>query len=253
MTPREMAEAYEAKKKKGKRLWWLKLPKDFFTSNNVIKKMRKLPGGDTYVVITLKLLLLSLDNDFRIYYEGVEDTFPKDIALTLDESPEAVEFTLRMLLQQGWIVEESADVLMSPKSQELAGSESESAKRVRDYRERIKSEESALLPLHCNEDVTLEKRREEKSRKEIEEMLEGKDLASLYPDAFLAGKPKASPSISEVRGRAAIARFYAISPEDFFEIFSSRDWTFNGKEITDWACLYLCLESMARKESEGAE
>ena len=59
-------------KKKGKRLWWLKLPKDFFTSNNVIKKMRKLPGGDTYVVITLKLLLLSLDNDFRIYYEGVE-------------------------------------------------------------------------------------------------------------------------------------------------------------------------------------
>ena len=101
MTPREMAEAYEAKKKKGKRLWWLKLPKDFFTSNNVIKKMRKLPGGDTYVVITLKLLLLSLDNDFRIYYEGVEDTFPKDIALTLDESPEAVEVTLRMLLQQG--------------------------------------------------------------------------------------------------------------------------------------------------------
>lgn len=253
MTPREMAEAYEAKKKKGKRLWWLKLPKDFFTSNNVIKKMRKLPGGDTYVVITLKLLLLSLDNDFRIYYEGVEDTFPKDIALTLDESPEAVEVTLRMLLQQGWIVEESADVLVSPKSQELAGSESESAKRVRDYRERIKSEESTLLPLHCNENVTLEKRREEKSRKEIEEMLEGKDLASLYPDAFLEGKPKASPSISEVRGRAAIARFYAISPEDFFEIFSSRDWTVDGKEITDWACLYLCLESMARKEPEGAE
>lgn len=253
MTPSEVMNDYMAKKKKGKRLWWLKLPKDFFTSNNVIKKMRKLPGGDTYVVITLKLLLLSLDNDFRIYYEGIEDTFPKDIALTLDESPEAVEFTLRMLLQQGWIVEESADVLMSPKSQELAGSESESAKRVRDYRERIKGEDSALLPLHCNENVTLEKRREEKSRKEIEEMLEGKDLASLYPDAFLEGKPKASPSISEVRGRAAIARFYAISPEDFYEIFSSRDWTAGGKEITDWACLYLCLESMARKESEGAE
>ena len=164
MTPSEVMNDYMAKKKKGKRLWWLKLPKDFFTSNNVIKKMRKLPGGDTYVVITLKLLLLSLDNDFRIYYEGIEDTFPKDIALTLDESPEAVEFTLRMLLQQGWIVEEFADVLMSPKSQELAGSESESAKRVRDYRERIKGEDSALLPLHCNENVTLEKRREEKSR-----------------------------------------------------------------------------------------
>ena len=253
MTPSEMIGEYVNKKKKGKRLWWLKLPKDFFTSNNVIKKMRKLPGGDTYVVITLKLLLLSLDNDFRIYYEGVEDTFPKDIALTLDESPEAVEVTLRMLLQQGWIVKESADVLVSPKSQELAGSESESAKRVRDYRERIKSEESTLLPLHCNEDVTLEKRREEKSRKEIEEMLEGKDLATLYPDAFAEGKPKASPSLSEVRGRAVMAKFYAVSPEDFFEIFSSKDWTFNGKEITDWPCLYLVVESIARKETEGAE
>lgn len=259
MTPREMAEAYEAKKKKGKRLWWLKLPKDFFTSNNVIKKMRKLPGGDTYVVITLKLLLLSLDNDFRIYYEGVEDTFPKDIALTLDESPEAVEVTLRMLLQQGWLVQEDPETIFAPKSQEIAGSETPDAKRMRI--KRLSSKELALeAPEQCSnnvqncpENVRLEKRREEKSRKEIEEMLEGKDLTSLYPDAFLEGKPKASPSISEVRGRAAIARFYAISPEDFFEIFSSRDWTFNGKEITDWACLYLCLESMARKESEGAE
>ena len=252
MTPREMAEAYEAKKKKGKRLWWLKLPKDFFTSNNVIKKMRKLPGGDTYVVITLKLLLLSLDNDFRIYYEGVEDTFPKDIALTLDESPEAVEVTLRMLLQQGWLVQEDPETIFAPKSQEIAGSETPDAGRKR--LKRLNDKEMTLLPSgQCPENVLLEKRRKEKSRKEIEEMLEGKDLASLYPDAFLEGKPKASPSISEVRGRAAIARFYAISPEDFFEIFSSRDWTFNGKEITDWACLYLCLESMARKEPEGAE
>ena len=163
MTPREMAEAYEAKKKKGKRLWWLKLPKDFFTSNNVIKKMRKLPGGDTYVVITLKLLLLSLDNDFRIYYEGVEDTFPKDIALTLDESPEAVEVTLRMLLQQGWLVQEDPETIFAPKSQEIAGSETPDAGRKR--LKRLNDKEITLLPSgQCPENVLLEKRREEKSR-----------------------------------------------------------------------------------------
>lgn len=245
-------DAYAGKERKGKRLWWLKLPKDFFTSNNVIKKMRKLPGGDTYVVITLKLLLLSLDNDFRIYYEGVEDTFPKDIALTLDESPEAVEVTLRMLLQQGWLVQEDDDTIFAPKSQEIAGSESESAKWVRDYRKRIKSEESTLLPLHCNENVMLEKRREEKSRKEIEEMLEGKDITALFPEAFIGGKPRSSPSVSEVRGRAYTSGFYAVSPEDFYGIFSSQDWTVRGKEITDWACLYLCLESMARNTEESA-
>ena len=253
MTPSEVMNDYMAKKKKGKRLWWLKLPKDFFTSNNVIKKMRKLPGGDTYVVVTLKILLLALDHDFRIYYEGVEDTFVKDIALTLDETEESVAGALKVLIHQGWLVQEDEETLYSLKSEEMAGSESESAKRVRAFREKIKDKETTLLPLHCNESVTLEKRREEKRRKEIEEMLEGKDLATLYPDAFAEGKPKASPSISEIRGRAAIARFYAISPEDFFEIFSSRDWTVGGKEITDWACLYLCLESMARKASVGAE
>ena len=129
MTPSEVMNDYMAKKKKGKRLWWLKLPKDFFTSNNVIRRCGKLPGGDTYVVITLKLLLLSLDNDFRIYYEGVEDTFPEGYCLTLDESPEAVEVTLRMLLQQGWLVQEDPQTILAPKSQEIAGSETPDAER----------------------------------------------------------------------------------------------------------------------------
>ena len=244
-------DAYAGKERKGKRLWWLKLPKDFFTSNNVIKKMRKLPGGDTYVVITLKLLLLSLDNDFRIYYEGVEDTFPKDIALTLDESPEAVEVTLRMLLQQGWLVQEDDDTIFAPKSQEIAGSETPDAGRMR--LKRLNDKELALnAPEHCSNNVTLEKRREEKSRKEIEEMLEGKDITALFPEAFIGGKPRSSPSVSEVRGRAYTSGFYAVSPEDFYGIFSSQDWTVRGKEITDWACLYLCLESMARNTEESA-
>lgn len=244
-------DAYAGKERKGKRLWWLKLPKDFFTSNNVIKKMRKLPGGDTYVVITLKLLLLSLDNDFRIYYEGVEDTFPKDIALTLDESPEAVEVTLRMLLQQGWLVQEDDDTIFAPKSKEIAGSETPDAGRMR--LKRLNDKELALnAPEHCSNNVTLEKRREEKSRKEIEEMLEGKDITALFPEAFIGGKPRSSPSVSEVRGRAYTSGFYAVSPEDFYGIFSSQDWTVRGKEITDWACLYLCLESMARNTEESA-
>lgn len=252
--PSEMAEqAGVGEKKKGKRLWWIKLPKDFFTSNNVIKKMRKLPGGDTYVVITLKLLLLALDNEFRIYYEGVEDTFAKDIALTLDESAEAVDVTLRMLIAQGWIVEESSDVLMAPKSLEMAGSESESAKRVRDYRERIKNENPNLLPLHCNQNVTLEKKREEKRRKENREMQERKDLPTLCPDAFLGGKPKVSPSFDEVRQFAENSRFYALSPDDFYSAFSSQDWTVDGQEITDWISLYVSLEGMYRRNGEGGE
>ena len=244
---------FKVPEKKGKRLWWLKLPKDFFTSNNVIKKMRRLPGGDTYVVVTLKILLLALDHNFRIYYEGVEDTFIKDIALTLDETEESVAGALRVLIQQGWIVQEDEETLYSVKTEEMAGSESESAKRVRAYREKIKNEEVASLPLHCNENVTLEKRREEKKRAEKEEMQEEEDLTALCPMAFAEGKPRVNPTLSEVRKKAERSGFYALSPEDFFDRFSSTEWVVDGKEITDWGCLYLTLEGIVRRdETEGA-
>ena len=40
---------------KSKRVYWLKLPKDFFQSKE-IKKLQKRAGGDTFVKIYLKLL-----------------------------------------------------------------------------------------------------------------------------------------------------------------------------------------------------
>ena len=255
MTPREMAEAYEEKKRKEKKYYFLKLSASFF-KDKAIKKLRRLPGGDTYALITLEIFLEALENDNRIYYDGIEDSFAKELALSIDESPEAVQIAVDFLISCGWLVREEQDVYYAPKGAEMSGSIS--ARTERRYRAALREEANKLTapcPQVTADDRNIRERNRERTRnkKEIEEMLEGKDLASLYPDAFLAGKPKASPSISEIRGRAAIARFYAISPEDFFEIFSSRDWTFNGKEITDWACLYLCLESMARKESEGAE
>ena len=42
-----------------KRYYWLKLKEDFFR-DKVMKKMRKIAGGDTYVVIYLKMMLMSI-------------------------------------------------------------------------------------------------------------------------------------------------------------------------------------------------
>ena len=218
-------EQEKKEEKKGKRLWWLKLPKDFFTSNAVIKKMRKLPGGDTYVVITLKLLLLSLDHDFRIYYEGVEDTFAKDIALTLDESAEAVEVTLRLLLQQGWLVQEDPETIFSPKSQEIAGSETPDAARKRV--KRIKDKELTLITTgQCPENVRLEKRREEieierekkredPRREETQASMNDADLTALCPEAFEASPEKASPTLEEVKAFSSAAGIQLLPPELF--------------------------------------
>lgn len=244
--------------KKGKRLWWLKLPKDFFTSNAVIKKMRKMPGGDTYVVVTLKILLLALDHqDFRIYYEGVEDTFVRDIALKLDETEESVAGALKVLIKQGWIVQEDEETLYSVKTEEMAGSESDSAERKRLQRQRDREKEALLVcdnvtPVSQECHSREEKRRKEKNRTEIEKMLEGKDLSELVPEAFMEGKKKSSPALPDVQQYAEASHFYAVSPDDFYGMFSSQDWTVEGKDITDWRSLYLELERLARnEEGEG--
>ena len=69
-----------ASAKSTKRYYWIKLKQDFFGQKE-IKKLRKLPGGDTLTIIFLKLQLLSLNNNGIIYFDGIENSFEKEIAL----------------------------------------------------------------------------------------------------------------------------------------------------------------------------
>lgn len=132
-----------------KRYYWLKLPEDFFRQLP-IKKLRRIAGGDTYTVIYLKMLLLSLKQDGRIYFEGVEENFSEELALELDEEEENIKVTVRFLLAHGLmkLVDETEYVLTQCSN--MVGSESASAERVRRHREN--------KALQCNVDVTDVKR-----------------------------------------------------------------------------------------------
>ena len=81
-----------------KRYYWLKLPDGFFRQK-AIKKLRKIAGGDTYTIIYLKMLLVAMKQDGRLYFEGVEATFYDELALDLDEEVENVRVTVMFLIQ----------------------------------------------------------------------------------------------------------------------------------------------------------
>lgn len=135
------------------RYYWLKLSADFFRSLEV-KKLRRLPKGDTYVVIYQRLLLLALDKDGMLFYSGVEDDFYEEMALLLDESPEDVTATVDFLLARGILCPQGGDAYEMVTCAAMTGSESNSARRVRKSRQTSKQ----LMPdqevLHCNTDVT---------------------------------------------------------------------------------------------------
>lgn len=153
-----------------KKFYWLKLKEGFF-GDKEIKKLRKLAGGDTYTIIYLKLMLLSLRENGRLYFEGIEETFYEELALEIDEESENVKFTL-LYLQKTGLLEEISDVeAFLTQIPECVGSETEKAALMRKSRARKKAlvvqdgnNVTAMLPLvsECYSEKEIRERDEEK-------------------------------------------------------------------------------------------
>ena len=139
-----------------KRNYWLKLKEDFF-SQPYIKKLRKIAGGDTYTIIYQKILLMSVKTDGYIVFQGIEKTLAEELALILDEDVDNITVTLEFMKAHKLIEQtENENEYLLPDMFFLIGSESESAKWVRAYRDRKKQELLTLSnsqTLHCKGDV----------------------------------------------------------------------------------------------------
>ena len=117
-----------------KRYYWIKLKEEFFTDKR-IKRLRRISGGDTYTIIYLKLLLLSLKDEGKLYYDGVESDFIKELALTIDETDDDVMVTVNYLINQGLleVVTENDEYYLT-EIPNLIGSETASTRRSRKSR-----------------------------------------------------------------------------------------------------------------------
>ena len=151
-----------------RRYYWLKLKEDFFTDKR-IKRLRRISGGDTYTIIYLKLLLLSLKNSGKIYYDGVETDFIKELALTIDETEDDVMVTVNYLVAQNLmeIIVENDEYFLT-EIPNLIGSETASTRRSRKsraYRENQKV-------LQCNTNATLGNLLQQNCNTEIEKEID---------------------------------------------------------------------------------
>lgn len=151
-----------------KKYYWLKLKEDFFRQKE-IKKLRKIAGGDTYTIIYLKMLLVAMNNDNKIYFEGVEDDFSEELALELDEESDNVKMTLAFLQSQNLIEMVNEDEFILTQCNSMIGNDKTSTERVRKHRLKKKEEQKKLecnvtcndncntRNVSCNENETLEK------------------------------------------------------------------------------------------------
>lgn len=173
-----------------KRYFWLKLYTDFFNQTE-IKVLRKLAGGDTYTVIYLKLLLRSLENNGKIYYEGYDDSFYSEVATMIDEDVENVKFCMMFLERNGLMMYDTENEASFMAIDEMCGSETDSAKRMRKFRNNKKEQIEEPKASQCDKKVTLEYRdkslenREKSSNLDINKNLD----SNTNKENILSGTP----------------------------------------------------------------
>lgn len=155
-----------------KRYYWLKLPKDFF-EDKAIKRLRQIAGGDTYIIIYLKMLLKSMEDDGKLFYEGIEDTICDEIALDINENADDVQVTISYLEKKGLLIVTDSEVELT-RLTEMVGSESAVTERVRKHREAQKllqcntsTLQGNTIETKCNTEKEIEKEIE-KSREDTE-------------------------------------------------------------------------------------
>lgn len=210
-----------------KKYYWLKLKSDFFTSR-AMKKLRKIAGGDTYTVIYLKLQLLSLKDEGLLYYEGVEPTFYEEMALALDEDEENVRATLLFLENMGLIIQKSDHEYMLTEVPYLIGGESESAERVRRFRDK--------KALHCNGEVTPSNALVTNCNTEIEIDIEKdieKDIEIEKNESKTKRKRFTPPTLEEVQAYC-IERNNNVDPQRFIDYYTSNGWQVGKNKMKDW-------------------
>lgn len=221
---------------RNKRYYFLKMPDDFFQSKR-IKRLRKLAGGDTYTIIYLKMQLKAINTEGVIYYDGLEETIAKEIALELDENEDDVIVTMNFLEKCGLLeVREEGDIYL-PYAQIQTDSITDSSLRSRKSR--------AKKALQCNTDATQpqlsateskelrDKSKDIRVREYTDEKSETDfstpDSDSEKPKTKAKAKDNKIPTLEQVT-KYCKYRKNKINPKRFIEYYNQKGWD----DVKDW-------------------
>jgi predicted phage replisome organizer len=181
-----------------KNYYWLKLPSGFF-KDRPLKKLRRMAGGAVYTIIYQKLLLLSLENNGKLFFEEIEDSFEEEMALELDETIEDIQMTLIYLQKNNLINQVNPYEYFMPQIPEMIGRETDAARRKRKSRENKSVTSSQVIGTlsqqvtKCHTEIDIEK--------DIELELE-KDIVPPK-----GGTAEQSPAISKINYKEIIEMF----------------------------------------------
>jgi len=156
-----------------KKRYWLKLDKDFLESPHM-KVIKNMPNGKDYVLFYLSLMLKSIETVGHLRFSDLVPYSEEMLASITDTNVDIVRSAVRIFCELGLMQKLDNGTIFLTQVASMTGKETESAERVRLFRERQKQ-----LPLQCNNDVTESNDNKEKQsteNKEQEEYEEQEDI-----------------------------------------------------------------------------
>ncbi len=222
-----------------KQYYWLRL-KDNFFDEKYIKALRRLPNGDTLTIIYMKMQLKSLNTAGYLYYENLLPDSISELALVLDEKEEDVKAAVEALVRFGAVERQEDESFYMSAMQEIIGTETSSAARVRKHRENKMLQCNAPVTecnapvTECNTKCNTEKEKEKEIEKEIEiDKEQEKEKKSEKESEAKTQERFHPPTLKEVTDYC-LERKNNINPEKFIDYYTANGWMVGRGRMKDW-------------------
>ena len=145
-----------------KKYYWLKLKRDFFKRHD-IRIIEEMENGKDYILFYLKMLLESIDHEGELRFSETIPYNEKMLSVITNTNIDIVRCALKVFADLKMIEIFDDSTIYMAEVKKLTGSETEFAKKKREYRQK-------LLELKQNEDDVETKK--DNVRQEIEKELE---------------------------------------------------------------------------------
>ena len=173
-----------------KRYYWLKLNENFFDREE-IKVIENMPNGKDYIIFYMKLLLKSIKSEGRLLFRDVIPYTPDMLSAITGTDIDTVRVAIEMFTKLDMMEIWDDGTLFMVETQNMIGSETDTARRVRKHRKKKALEEKKKKEMlqsntdetKSNTDIDIEKDIEEDIEKDIEEDIE-KDTTKEPPAPY---------------------------------------------------------------------
>lgn len=128
---------------KSKKYYWIKLTENFFDreENQLIES---LPNGKEYILLLLKLMMLSINSEGRLVVKNLFPYNPQMLATITHTNIDTVRSAIDVFIKFGLMSILDDGTLYMNEVQALLGSETEFAAKKREYRQNLKNQPQQL-------------------------------------------------------------------------------------------------------------